>query len=137
MKIFIRALSLAVLLGAAPSWALTVKYETEGPMLGGDRIAKFVGPLLGGAVAQIADLDQGGGHRLNVRLRSKYFAEDHTFIYLVELELQQRVAEADTGRIWWPSIEKWVSWGSVPSEAELRKNISDLVNGKVNAWKAQ
>jgi hypothetical protein len=137
MNSIIRAVALIALLAAAPAHALTVKYESEGPMMGGDRLGKFVGPLLGGAVVRIADIDQGGGQRLSVRVRSKYFADDQSFLYLVEIELQQRVAEADTGRVWWPSIEKWVSWGSVPSEAELRKNITDLVNSKVNVWKPQ
>lgn len=125
------------LLTSAPAFALTLKCESEGPMLGGERLQKFVAPQIGGALAAIADVEQGGRQRLHVRLRSRYFEDDQSFLYLVEIELQQRVIEAETNRGWWPSTEKWVAWGTVPSEAELRKNISDLIQAKVNTWKPQ
>ena len=120
---------------AVPAAALTLKCESEGPMMAGDRLNRFVMPLIAGDVAAIADVEQGGEQRLHVRLRSKYFKDDETYLYLVEFELQQRVIDARTQRGWWPATEKWVAWGEVPSEAELRKSIADLIAKKVNAWK--
>jgi hypothetical protein len=135
-KIILAAL-FGALLGSVPTFALTLKCESDGPMMGGGRLQKFVAPLIGGAMAEIPDLDQGGRQRLHVRVRSKYFEEDQSFLYLVEIELQQKVTEVQTQRDWWPSTEKWAVWGTVPSEAELRKQIADLMNSKVNAWKPQ
>ncbi|MEQ1879421.1 MAG: hypothetical protein ABL878_00420, partial [Burkholderiales bacterium] len=114
-----------------------LKCESEGPMMGGGRLQKLVAPLIGGAMAEIPDLDQGGRQRLHVRVRSKYFEEDQSFLYLVEIELQQKVTEEQTQRDWWPSTEKWMAWGTAPSEAEVRKHIIDMMNSKVNAWKAE
>ena len=129
-----RILFFGVLLSIGSAHALTVAYTTEGPMMRDARLAKFVGPQIGGPIAALPDLDQGGTHRLSVRLNSKYFLEDKSFLYLVEFDVQQRITDRDSGKILFATLTKWYSWGMVPSEAELRKNIAQLIASKVNTW---
>ena len=114
--------------------ALTVAYTTEGPMMRDARLARFVVPQIGGPIAALLDLDKGGTHRLSVHLNSKYFSEDKSFLYLVKFDVQQRVTDRDSGKVLFAIIAKWYSWGIVPSETELRKNIAELITSKVNTW---
>lgn len=134
MKMIARVLVLGALLSIGSTHALTVAYTTEGPMMRDARLAKFVGPQIGGSIAELPDLENGGTHRLSVRLNSKYFSEDKTFLYLVEFDVQQRVTDRDSGKVLFATLAKWYSWGMVPSESELRKNIAELITGKVNTW---
>ena len=134
MKTIARVLVFGTLLSSGSAHALTVAYTTEGPMMRDARLAKFIGPQIGGPIAALPDLEKGGTHRLSVRLNSKYFSEDKSFLYLVEFEVQQRVTDRDTGKVLFATIAKWYSWGIVPSESELRKNIADLITSKVNIW---
>jgi len=134
MKSTILVVALGALLSTGIAHALTVAYTTEGPMMRDARLASFVGPQIGGPIAALADLDKGGKHRLAVRLNSKYFSEDKSFLYLVEFDVQQRVTDRDGGNVLFATLAKWYSWGTVPSEAELRKNIAELIASKVNNW---
>jgi len=134
MKAITRVLVFGALLGIGSAHALTVAYTTEGPMMRDARLAKFVGPKIGGPIAAFPDLEKGGTHRLSVRLNSKYFSEDKSFLYLVEFDVQQRVTDRDSGKVLFATLAKWYSWGIVPSESELHKNIALLITSKVNTW---
>lgn len=134
MKTIARVLVFASLIVIGAAHALTVTYITEGPMMRDARLANFVGPQIGGPIAALGDLDKGGTHRLSVRLNSKYFSEDKSFLYLVEFDVQQRVTDRDSGRILFATLAKWYSWGFVSSDTELRKNITELITSKVNTW---
>jgi hypothetical protein len=134
MKTITRVLFFGALLSIGSAHALTMAYTTEGPMMRDARLAKFVGPQIGGPIAVLPDLDKGGMHRLSVRLNSKYFSDDKSFLYLIEFDIQQRVTDRDSGKVLFATLAKWYSWGIVPSEAELRKNIAELITGKVNTW---
>jgi hypothetical protein len=134
MKAITRVLVFGALLSIGSAHALTVAYTTEGPMMRDARLAKFVGPQIGGPIATLPDLEKGGTYRLAVRLNSKYFSEDKSFLYLVEFDVQQRVTDRDTGKVLFATLAKWYSWGIVPSESELHKNIAQLITSKVNTW---
>ena len=134
MKTIARVLVVGALLSIGSAHALTVAYSTEGPMMRDARLANFIGPQIGGPIAALPDLDKGGTLRLSVRLNSKYFSEDKSFLYLIEFDVQQRVTDRDSGKVLFATLAKWYSWGIVPSETELRKNITDLIAGKVNSW---
>ena len=134
MKTIARVIVFGALLSIGSAHALTVAYTTEGPMMRDARLVKFVGPQIGGPIAALPDMEKGGAHRLSVRLTSKYFSEDKSFLYLIEFDVQQRVTDRDSGKVLFATLAKWYSWGIVPSETELRKNITDLIAGKVNTW---
>jgi hypothetical protein len=134
MKTIARVLVFGALLSIGSAHALTVAYTTEDPMMRDARLAKFIGPQIGGPIAALPDLEKGGTHRLSVRLISKYFSEDKSFLYLVEFEVRQRVTDRDSGKVLFATLAMWYSWGIVPSESELRKNIADLITSKVNTW---
>jgi len=134
MKTIARVLVFGALLSVGSTHALTVAYITEGPMMRNARLAKFVGPQIGGPITALPDLDKGGTHRLSVRLNSKYFSEDKSFLYIVEFDVQKRVNDRDSGKVLFATLAKWYSWGIVPSETELRKNIAELITSKVNTW---
>ncbi|HEV8262087.1 MAG TPA: hypothetical protein VGQ19_15205 [Burkholderiales bacterium] len=134
MKTIARVLVFGALLSVGSTHALTVAYVTEGPMMRNARLAKFVGPQIGGRITALPDLDKGGTHRLSVRLNSKYFSEDKSFLYIIEFDVQQRVTDRDSGKVLFATLAKWYSWGIVPSETELRKNIAELITSKVNTW---
>jgi len=125
------------LLNIGAAQALTVAYTTEGPLMRDSRLARFVAPQIGGEIAALPDLDKGGSHRLSVRLNSKYFSEDKSYLYLIEFDVQQRVTDRDSGKVLFATIAKWYSWGTVPSETELRKNITELIANRVNTWTAE
>ena len=130
MKKAIHAFTLGLLLNAGAALGLTVEAEVEGPLLKKEPVLQLVRERIGGEVAALPD---GGLHRLRVRVASKYEERD-IFLYMVEIQLQRRVTDRDSGRIYWASTRSGSSWGNVPSEAELRRTISDLVERKVNAW---
>jgi len=134
MKTIARVLVFGALLSVGSTHALTVAYITEGPMMRNARLSKFVGPQIGGPITALPDLDKGGTHRLSVRLNSKYFLEDKSFLYIIEFDVQQRVTDRDSGKVLFATLAKWYSWGIVPSETELRKNIAELITSKVNTW---
>ena len=134
MKTIARVLVFGALLSVGSTHALTVAYITEGPMMRNARLAKFVGPQIGGPITALPDLDKGGTHRLSVRLNSKYFSEDKSFLYIIEFDVQQRVTDRDSGKVLFATLAKWYSWGMVPSETELRKNIAEPITSKVNTW---
>lgn len=134
MRTVAGVLVLGALLGNGVAHALTVTYITEGPMMRDARLARFVGPQIGGRIAALPDLSQGGTHRLAVRLSSKYFPEDKSYLYFIEFDVQQRVTDRDSGRVLFATLAKWYSWGIVPSETELRNNIAELIASKVNTW---
>ena len=134
MRTIARVLVFGALLGIGSARALTVAYTTEGPMMRDARLVKFVGPQIGGPIATLPDLGKGGTHRLSVRLTSKYFSEDKSYLYLIEFDVQQRVTDRDSGKVLFATLAKWYSWGIVPSETELRKNIAELIAAKVNTW---
>ncbi len=97
MKTIARVLVFGALLSVGSTHALTVAYITEGPMMRNARLAKFVGPQIGGPITALPDLDKGGTHRLSVRLNSKYFSEDKSFLYIIEFDVQQRVPRSPSG----------------------------------------
>ena len=134
MRTIAGVMVLGALLGIGSAQAVTVAYITEGPMMRDARLARFVDPLIGGPIAALPDLSKGGTHRLSVRLNAKYFPEDKSYLYLIEFDVQQRVTDRDSGKVLFATLAKWYSWGMVPSEAELRKNIAELIASKVNTW---
>jgi hypothetical protein len=125
---------LAALLACLPAHALTIVYDTDGPLLKTQWLSQFVAPRVSGPIAAIADVDKGGRHRLAVRVSSKYFPDDNMYLYLAEFELQRRVVDQEAGRAYWTRIQKAQSWGMVPSEKELRDNIATLLADKVYTW---
>jgi len=129
-----RVFACGALLGIGYAHAVTVAYITEGPMMREARLARFVGPQIGGPIAALPDLAKGGTHRLSVRLNSKYFPEDKSYLYLIEFDVQQRVTDRDSGKVLFATLARWYSWGIVPSETELRNNIAELIASKVNTW---
>lgn len=126
----IHAITLGLLLNAGSAFGLTIEAEVDGPMLKQDSVVKLVSERLGGSVATVPD---GGKHRLRVRVTSK-FSERDVYLYMVDFQLQRRVTDCDTGRIYWASTRSGSSWGNVPSETELRQIIGELVERKVNVW---
>ena len=99
MKTIARVLVFGALLSVGSTHALTVAYITEGPMMRNARLAKFVGPQIGGPITALADLDKGGTHRLSVRLNSKYFSEDKSFLYMIEFDVQQGVTDRGSEKL--------------------------------------
>lgn len=126
----IHAFTLGLLLNAGAAFGLTIEAEVDGPLLKQDSVVNLVNERLGGAVAIVPD---GGKHRLRVRVTSK-FSERDVYLYMVDFQLQRRVTDCDTGRIYWASTRSGSSWGNVPSETELRQTIGELVERKVNVW---
>ncbi|MGH8767160.1 MAG: hypothetical protein ACREVT_03130, partial [Burkholderiales bacterium] len=63
MKTITRVLVFGALLSIGSAHALTVAYTTEGPMMRDARLAKFIGPQIGGPIAALPDLEKGGTHR--------------------------------------------------------------------------
>lgn len=133
MTRIIHAFMFGLLLNAGPALALTIEAAADGPLLKSDSLRQLVKQKVTGAVAGIADIDQGGRHRLRVLVNSKYLAPS-SYSYLVEMQLQRRVVEKDTGRAYWASIKSGSSWGTVPSETELRQVVSELLEKRVASW---
>lgn len=127
---------LALLLAAGPALALDVEAYIDGPLLKRERVIEFVGKRIGGAVARMPGLEEGGRHRLFVRVISEHTGPGSRFSSLVDIELQRQVIEQDTGNIYWAMLRSGTAWGSVPSETELWQWIADLIEQKVNLWPA-
>lgn len=126
----IHAFTLGLLLNSGAAFGMTIEAEVDGPLLKQGSVIQLVNERIGGPVAGVPD---GGRHRLRVRVTSK-FSERDVYLYMVDFQLQRRVTDCDTGRIYWASTRSGSSWGNVPSESELRQTISDLIERKVNTW---
>ncbi|MGH8766620.1 MAG: hypothetical protein ACREVT_00360, partial [Burkholderiales bacterium] len=63
MKWTTLVVALGALLSIGSAYVLTVAYTTEGPMMRDARLAKFIGPQIGGPIAALPDLEKGGTHR--------------------------------------------------------------------------
>jgi len=135
-----RRLLLTCLIGFLPSapsaWAVTVNAQVEGPLLNKERVLEYVQQNLVGAIAEVPDLDQGGKYRLFVRVASKNIGPGSWFLYFTEVQLQRRVTEAETSRIYWASLRSAVLWGTVPTENEVRDALLSLMTDKVSQWQA-
>lgn len=133
MTRIIHAFTLGLLLNTGSALALTVEAAVDGPLLKPDSLRQFVKQKVTGAVAGIADIDHGGRHRLRVLVTTKYL-EPSSYSYLVEMQLQRRVVEEGSGRAYWASIKTGSSWGTVPSETELRQVVFELLEKRVATW---
>jgi len=133
MTRIVHAFTLGLLLNAVPAFGLTVEAGVEGPLLKAESLRKLVKQKASGAVAEISDIEQGGHHRLRVLVTTRYLAPS-SYSYLVEMQLQRRVVEEGTGRAYWASINTGSSWGSVPSETELRKIVGEMMDDRVATW---
>jgi len=98
MTRIIHAFTLGLLLNTGSALALTVETGVDGPLFKPDSLRQFVKQKVTGAVAGIADIDQGGRHRLRVLVSTKYL-EPSSYSYLVEMQLQRRVVEEGSGRL--------------------------------------
>jgi len=134
MKPLIRVCMVGIFLAASAAQAITIDAQVEGPLLKKDRVLEFVKQNLVGDVAAVPDLDQGGKHRLFVRVASKQIGPGSWFLYLTEIQLQRRVTDAETRRIYWASIRSAVLWGTVPTEIEVRDALATLMREKVSQW---
>ena len=133
MTRIIHAFTLGLLLNTGSALALTVEAAVDGPLFKPDSLRQFVKQKVTGEVAGIADIDQGGRHRLRVLVTTKYL-EPSSYTYLVEMQLQRRVVEEGSGRVYWASIKTGSSWGAVPSETELRGVVVELLDKRVATW---
>jgi hypothetical protein len=67
---------------------------------------------------------------------SKHIGPRSWYLYLTEVQLQRRVTDVDTQRIYWASIRSAVLWGTVPTEIEVRAALGSLMSEKVQYWQA-
>jgi hypothetical protein len=121
---------------ATPALAISVDAQVEGPLLQKEGVLEFVNKNVKGAIANVPDLEQGGKHRLFVRVASKHIGPGSWYLYLTEVQLQRRVTDVDTRRIYWASIRSAVLWGTVPTEIEVRAALGSLMSEKVQDWQA-
>ncbi|HUU71911.1 MAG TPA: hypothetical protein VMW70_04745 [Burkholderiales bacterium] len=135
MKHFMQAFLVVVCLSTPVAQAVTIDAQVEGPLLKKDRVLEFVRQNLEGEIATVPDIDRGGKHRLFVRVASKHIGPKSWFLYLTEVQLQRRVTDVDTQRVYWASIRSAVLWGTVPSEIEVRDALGTLMSEKVSQWK--
>jgi hypothetical protein len=89
-----------------------------------------------GALARVPDLEQGGKYRLFARVASKHIGKESWFLYFAEVQLQRRVTDAESSRVYWASLRSAVLWGTVPTENEVRDAIESLMKDKVSQWTA-
>lgn len=134
MKQLMQACLAGVFMSASIAQAVTIDAQVEGPLLKKDRVLEFVRQNLVGEIAKVPDLAQGGKHRLFVRVASKHIGPKSWFLYLTEVQLQRRVTDVDTQRIYWASIRSAVLWGTVPTEIEVRDALATLLSEKVSTW---
>ena len=134
MKQLIRACLAGAFLSASMAQAITIDAQVEGPLLKKDRVLEFSRENLEGTLAGVPDVEQGGKHRLFVRVASKHVGPKSWFLYLAEVQLQRRVTDVETGRIYWANVRSAVVWGTVPSEIEVRDALAKLLNEKVSTW---
>lgn len=122
---------------SAPSvWAMTVNVQVEGPLLNKERVLEYVQNNLSGALAEMRDIEKGGKYRLFVRVASKHVGKESWFLYFAEVQLQRRVNDAETSRLYWASLRSAVLWGTVPTENEVRDALVSLMKDKVSQWTA-
>ncbi len=121
---------------ATPALAISVDAQVEGPLLQKEGVLEFVRQNVEGSIANVPDLEQGGQHRLFVRVASKHIGPGSWYLYLTEVQLQRRVTDVDTQRIYWASIRSAVLWGTVPTEIEVRAALGSLMSEKVKTWQA-
>lgn len=134
MKQLIRACLAGAFLSASMAQAITIDAQVEGSLLKKDRVLEFSRENLEGTLAGVPDVEQGGKHRLFVRVASKHVGPKSWFLYLAEVQLQRRVTDVETGRIYWANVRSAVVWGTVPSEIEVRDALAKLLNEKVSTW---
>lgn len=121
-------------LSAPSAWAMTVNAQVEGPLLNKERVLGYVRDSLTGPLAGMADIAQGGKYRLFVRVASKHIGKESWFLYFAEIQLQRRVTDAETTRVYWASLRSAVLWGTVPTENEVRDALESLMKNKVSQW---
>ena len=134
MKHVIRACLAGAFLSASMAQAITIDAQVEGPLLKKDRVLEFTRENLEGKRAGVPDVAQGGKHRLFVRIASKHVGPKSWFLYLAEVQLQRRVTDVETRRIYWANVRSAVLWGTVPSEIEVRDALASLLSEKVSTW---
>ncbi len=134
MKHVIRACLAGAFLSASMAQAITIDAQVEGPLLKKDRVLEFARENLEGKLTGVADIEQGGKHRLFVRIASKHVGPKSWFLYLAEVQLQRRVTDVETRRIYWANIRSAVLWGTVPTEIEVRDALASLLSEKVSKW---
>lgn len=121
---------------AIPALAISVDAQVEGPLLQKEGVLEYVKKNVKGVIANVPDLEQGGKHRLFVRVASKHIGPGSWYLYLTEVQLQRRVTDVETQRIYWASIRSAVLWGTVPTEIEVRAALGSLMSDKVQNWQA-
>jgi hypothetical protein len=121
---------------ATPALAISVDAQVEGPLLQKEGVLEYVKKNVKGVIANVPDLEQGGKHRLFVRVASKHIGPGSWYLYLTEVQLQRRVTDVETRRIYWASIRSAVLWGTVPTEIEVRAALGSLMSDKVQNWQA-
>jgi hypothetical protein len=134
MKRVAQTFALAGLLWSSAASALTIEAVVDGPLAKRERLLEFVRDRVNGPVARIPDVEQGGKHRLLVRVSTQHTGSQNRFLCLIEFELQRQVVEQDTGFLYWAMIHSTTAWGTVPSEIELMNTIGDQVEKRVNRW---
>lgn len=123
-------------MNATPALAISVDAQVEGPLLQKEGVLEYVKKNVKGVIANVPDLEQGGKHRLFVRVASKHIGPGSWYLYLTEVQLQRRVTDVETRRIYWASIRSAVLWGTVPTEIEVRAALGSLMSDKVQNWQA-
>ncbi len=136
MKQILLTCLLGIMVSVPPVRAVTVDAQVEGPLLNKARVLELVRQNLVGAIAEVPDLDAGGKHRLFVRVASRHVGPGSWFLYLTEVQLQRRVTDAETSRVYWASLRSAVLWGTVPTENEVRDALKSLMAEKVSQWQA-
>ena len=121
-------------LSAPSAWAMSVNAQVEGPLLNQERVLEYVKSNLTGALTEVPDLEKGGKYRLFVRVASKHIGSESWFLYFAEVQLQRRVTDAESSRVYWASLRSAVLWGTVPTENEVRTAIESLMKDKVSQW---
>ena len=119
------------LLAAVPALAISVEVQVEGPLLSKERVFEFVTHNLGKSLAAVPDVENGGKHRLFVRVASK-FVSPGNYLYLTDVRLQRRVIDIDTQRVYWATIQSSVQWGTAPTENEVRGALDNLLRDKAD-----
>jgi hypothetical protein len=135
MNRFMQACLVLVCLSAPFAHAVTIEVQVEGPLLEQGRVVELVRQNLQGEIATVADLALGGKHRLFVRVASRHTGPKSWFLYFTEVQLQRRVTDVETQRIYWASIHSTVLWGTVPSEIEVGDALETIMRDKVSHWK--
>jgi hypothetical protein len=131
MKLVLYFWMVFALLATGPALAISVEAQVEGPLLSKERVVGFVSRNLGRSLAAVPDVENGGKHRLFVRVASKYVTPGN-YLYLTDVRLQRRVIDIDTQRVYWATIQSAVQWGTVPTENEVRGALDNLLRDKAD-----